>query len=114
MRPDDQLDLTERELKEEITRILTANNPHAPENIVRFSFSERGFVKQPQVDQMAILFTLGTIIFEDKDMDRIQSRKTQETFQYDKYDDTLRRMEIRTLTWISIFSPMNSFCKFIQ
>ena len=25
------------ELKEEFTRILTANNPHAPSNIVRFS-----------------------------------------------------------------------------
>lgn len=27
-----------QELKEEFTRILTANNPHAPQNIVRYSF----------------------------------------------------------------------------
>lgn len=27
-----------KELKEEFTRILTANNPHAPQNIVRYSF----------------------------------------------------------------------------
>ena len=38
MKPDDQLDLTAEELKEEFTRILTANNPHAPNNIVRYSF----------------------------------------------------------------------------
>lgn len=38
VKPDDQLELTETELKEEFTRILTANNPHAPENIVRFNF----------------------------------------------------------------------------
>ena len=38
VRPDDQLQLTEEQLKEEFTRILTANNPHAPSNIVRFSF----------------------------------------------------------------------------
>ena len=38
VKPDDQLDLTETELKEEFTRILTANNPHAPQNIVRFNF----------------------------------------------------------------------------
>jgi len=38
VKPDDQLDLTEAELKEEFTRILTANNPHAPQNIVRFNF----------------------------------------------------------------------------
>ena len=36
--PEDQLHLTEEELKEEFTRILTANNPHAPSNIVRYSF----------------------------------------------------------------------------
>ena len=38
IKPDDQLELTEAELKEEFTRILTANNPHAPSNIVRYSF----------------------------------------------------------------------------
>lgn len=27
-----------KELKEEFTRVLTANNPHAPRNIVRYSF----------------------------------------------------------------------------
>lgn len=38
MKPDDQIDLSGEELKEEFTRILTANNPHAPNNIVRYSF----------------------------------------------------------------------------
>jgi len=76
VKPDDQLDLTEKELKEEITRILTANNPHAPENIVRFSFSERGFVKQPQVDQMAILFTLdGNMLHKETDEARRQASR---------------------------------------
>ena len=32
-----------QELKEEFTRILTANNPHAPQNIVRYSFKVREF-----------------------------------------------------------------------
>lgn len=27
-----------KELKEEFTCVLTANNPHAPQNIVRYSF----------------------------------------------------------------------------
>ena len=38
MKPDDQLDLSVEDLKEEFTRILTANNPHAPNNVVRYSF----------------------------------------------------------------------------
>lgn len=41
--PPDQLQLTEQELKEEFTRVLTADNPHAPPNIIRFSFKEKTF-----------------------------------------------------------------------
>ena len=41
--PPDQLQLTEQELKEEFTRVLTADNPHAPPNIIRFNFKERAF-----------------------------------------------------------------------
>lgn len=41
--PPDQLQLTEQELKEEFTRVLTADNPHAPPNIIRFSYKEKAF-----------------------------------------------------------------------
>lgn len=41
--PPDQLQLTEQELKEEFTRVLTADNPHAPPNIIRFNFKEKTF-----------------------------------------------------------------------
>ena len=43
VKPEDQLHLTEEELKEEFTRILTANNPHAPSIIVRYSFKVIAF-----------------------------------------------------------------------
>uniref|UniRef100_A0A674N1T4 Dynein axonemal intermediate chain 1 n=1 Tax=Takifugu rubripes TaxID=31033 RepID=A0A674N1T4_TAKRU len=38
IKPLDQVELTETELEEEITRTLSANNPHAPQNIVRYSY----------------------------------------------------------------------------
>lgn len=38
IKPEDQLNLTDQELKEEITRILKANNPNAPQNIVRYNY----------------------------------------------------------------------------
>ena len=41
--PDDQLELSEMDLKEELTRVLTADNPHAPQNVVRFNFKESTF-----------------------------------------------------------------------
>ncbi|XP_069014566.1 dynein, axonemal, intermediate chain 1, paralog 2 [Embiotoca jacksoni] len=67
-KPPDQVDLTEAELKEEITRILTANNPHAPQNIVRYSFKERSFKPTLVMDQMAVLFELdGGLLHKDSD-----------------------------------------------
>nr|XP_019941997.1 PREDICTED: dynein intermediate chain 1, axonemal [Paralichthys olivaceus] len=67
IKPADQLELTEAELKEEITRILTANNPHAPQNIVRYSFKEHSY-KPVVVDQMAVHFVLeGSLVHQDSD-----------------------------------------------
>ncbi|XP_044534053.1 dynein axonemal intermediate chain 1 [Gracilinanus agilis] len=73
LRPPDQLELTEAELKEEITRILRANNPHAPQNIVRFSFKEGTFKHISFVDQLAVHFSLiGNMIPKDSDEGRRQ------------------------------------------
>lgn len=68
VKPDDQLDLNEAQLKEEFTRILTANNPHAPQNIVRYSFKERQYKQTSSVDQLAIHFALdGNMIHKESD-----------------------------------------------
>lgn len=73
VKPDDQLQLTDVELKEEFTRILTANNPHAPQNIVRYSFKERQYKQIPSVDQLAIHFSLdGNMLHKDSDEARRQ------------------------------------------
>ena len=58
MKPEGQLDLSETELKEEFTRILTANNPHAPQNIVRYNFKEFSYKQIATVDQLAVHFSL--------------------------------------------------------
>ncbi|THD22901.1 Dynein intermediate chain 1 axonemal [Fasciola hepatica] len=73
LKPDDQLQLTEQELKEEITRVLTATNPHAPQNIVRFNFKECQYKQIPQVDQTAVHFWLeGHMLPKDSDEGRRQ------------------------------------------
>ncbi|XP_075267385.1 dynein axonemal intermediate chain 1 [Opisthocomus hoazin] len=80
VKPPDQLELTEAELKEEFTRILTANNPHAPQNIVRYSFKERAYKPINYVDQMAIHFSLnGNMILKDSDEGRRQSIRSSTT-----------------------------------
>ncbi|XP_071349712.1 dynein, axonemal, intermediate chain 1, paralog 2 isoform X2 [Trachinotus anak] len=87
IKPADQLELTEAELKEEITRVLTANNPHAPQNIVRYSFKERTYKPVLVMDQLAVHFVLdGSLVHEDSDEGRRLRAKegvTQETATVD-------------------------------
>nr|XP_055207627.1 dynein axonemal intermediate chain 1 isoform X3 [Gorilla gorilla gorilla] len=73
VRPPDQLELTDTELKEEFTRILTANNPHAPQNIVRYSFKEGTYKPIGFVNQLAVHYTqVGNLIPKDSDEGRRQ------------------------------------------
>ncbi|CAF1129899.1 unnamed protein product, partial [Didymodactylos carnosus] len=68
VRPDDQMKLTDAELNEEHTRILTARNPQAAENIVRFSHKERMYKPIAQVDQLAVHYQLdGNLIHKDSE-----------------------------------------------
>lgn len=68
LKPEDQLSLTEIELKEEITRILKANNPNAPQNIVRFSHKEHTYKLIPHVEQLAIHFQIdGNLIHKESE-----------------------------------------------
>lgn len=62
-----------QELKEEITRILTANNPHAPQNIVRYSYKENTYKQTAHVDQLAVHFSLdGNLLHKESDEARRQ------------------------------------------
>ncbi|XP_072215477.1 dynein axonemal intermediate chain 1 isoform X3 [Excalfactoria chinensis] len=80
VKPPDQLELTEAELKKEFTRVLTANNPHAPKNIVRYNFKERAYKPLSYVDQTAIHFSLnGNMILRDSDEGRRQSLRLSNT-----------------------------------
>ncbi|XP_050402811.1 dynein intermediate chain 2, ciliary isoform X2 [Patella vulgata] len=75
-KPSDQLQLSEQDLKEEFTRILTANNPHAPQNIVRYSFKEKQYKQTSSVDQLAIHFSLdGNMLHKESDEAKRQKGK---------------------------------------
>ncbi|CAH8605395.1 unnamed protein product [Dicrocoelium dendriticum] len=93
LKPDDQLQLSEQELKEEITRVLTANNPHAPQNIVRYNFKECQYRAIPQVDQTTVHFWLEShMIPKDSDKGRRQLARDGyaiEDFETDEAKDPL-------------------------
>ena len=56
IKPREQLQLSDKELQEEFTMVLRADNPEAPANIARFSHKEKCFKLDPSVDQVEVHF----------------------------------------------------------
>ncbi|CAD7973014.1 unnamed protein product [Amoebophrya sp. A120] len=74
VKPEDQLELTEKELEEEVEpRVLYPNNPRAPHNITQYSYKERAFKRDDQVDQMVMhLETDATILKKESPEEGMQ------------------------------------------
>lgn len=72
-RQDDIPKLTEAELEANIERILTPNNPQAPQNFAFFSYKDRTFKKDELVDQIVIHFHMdGSMLYRDSNEARDQ------------------------------------------
>ncbi|KAJ3416508.1 cytoplasmic dynein with WD40 domain [Chytridiales sp. JEL 0842] len=68
LKPPGQLQLSEAELNEELTRILNANNPHAPQNIARYNNKEMTFKASPNVDHLLVHFEFdGYLLYKGDD-----------------------------------------------
>merc|ERR1719230_447603 len=67
VKPEDQLQLSPEELEKEVPpRCLYPVNPRAPTNITQFSFKERAFKTDDQVDQAVFHFSMdGAILKKD-------------------------------------------------
>ncbi|KAJ3064774.1 cytoplasmic dynein with WD40 domain, partial [Podochytrium sp. JEL0797] len=78
LKPPGQLQLTDRELDEELTRILNANNPHAPQNIARYNNKEKIFKASPNVDHFVVHFEFdGYLIYKEKDENSVNTGTTE-------------------------------------
>ena len=66
VRPENQLVLTEKELDEEVTKQLTANNPNAPANLARYNEKERAFKFEPTVDQLVVHYASDGFLLHDE------------------------------------------------
>ncbi|EER16089.1 hypothetical protein Pmar_PMAR003552 [Perkinsus marinus ATCC 50983] len=52
--PEDQVDLTPEELEKEVPpRVLHPHDPHAPDNTAEFSFKDRSYKVDTEVDHTA-------------------------------------------------------------
>jgi dynein intermediate chain 1 len=48
VKPDNQLSLSEEKLEEDITRVLTANDPNVPNNITKYNYKEKAYKQDPE------------------------------------------------------------------
>merc|ERR1719181_2496674 len=84
VRPEDQLQLSPEELEKEVPpRVLYPSNPRAPHNITCFSFKDRAFKRDDQVDHCVFHFQMdGAILLKDsqeaQDQMEIQDKKEEE------------------------------------
>ena len=73
--PANQLELTQKEMDEEITKQLTANNPNAPANIARYNTKEREYKFEPMIDQLVMHFASdGYLLHRESDAAKQQLR----------------------------------------
>jgi len=69
--PLDQLQLSEIEMKQDFQRIINANNPYAPDNVVRFSHKDKFFSQTSSIDHTAFYMSLETnLVLLDSDEGR--------------------------------------------
>lgn len=84
--PGNQIVLTECELKEEHTRVLTANDPNVPDNITKYNYHSRGYKVDPPgaQDHLALHFA-----FEGCSLHRDGVEAKDQAFYYSRFKEEL-------------------------
>mmetsp|Transcript_9642 Transcript_9642/g.39331 ORF Transcript_9642/g.39331 Transcript_9642/m.39331 type:complete len:647 (-) Transcript_9642:1447-3387(-) len=82
--PDEQVRLTETELKEEHTRVLTANDPNVPNNITKYNYSSHCYKVDPPGAQDHLAVHLS---FEGCSLHRESSEAREQVSYYNRYKD---------------------------
>lgn len=66
LKPKDQLDIPEADLKETIARVLTTTNPQQPDSLVQFDYATNSFIPIPPPGNLVVVLNLkGTYIHKD-------------------------------------------------
>ena len=81
IKPESQLVLTEEQLNEEITRVLTANDPNVPNNTSRYNYKEKAYKQDPEgpMDHLVFHFQMDGFSLHMESDDAIQQKTFEET-----------------------------------
>jgi dynein intermediate chain 1 len=85
VKPHDQLQLTDEQLNDEITRILTANDPNVPNNTTKYNYKEKGYKQDPEGPMDHLAFHLS--------MDGCSLHKDSDDAKQQEQLEEMRRME---------------------
>lgn len=89
IRPDNQLKLTEEQLNEDFTRVLTANDPNIPNNVTKYNYKEKSYKQDPEgpTDHLVFHFQIeGCSLHKD----------SEEAIQQINYEES-KRMDLDKL-----------------
>jgi len=83
IRPDDQLVLTDEQLDEDFTRVLTGNDPSIPANITKYNYKEKAYKQDPEgpMDHLAFHFSMdGCALHKDSKeaIDQVQHEEEKQ------------------------------------
>eukprot|EP00598_Pedospumella_elongata_P001527 CAMPEP_0184979816 /NCGR_PEP_ID=MMETSP1098-20130426/9935_1 /TAXON_ID=89044 /ORGANISM="Spumella elongata, Strain CCAP 955/1" /LENGTH=673 /DNA_ID=CAMNT_0027503149 /DNA_START=26 /DNA_END=2047 /DNA_ORIENTATION=- len=89
VRPDNQLVLTEEQLEDELTRVLTANDPNIPNNTTKYNYKEKAYKQDPEgaMDHLCFHFQMDGCSLHKESEDAVQQQQTEED----------KRMEVERL-----------------
>lgn len=89
VRPDNQLVLTEEQLEEEFTRVLTANDPNIPNNTTKYNYKEKAYKQDPEgpMDHLVFHFQMDGCSLHKEGDDALQQQQLEEE----------KRMEVERL-----------------
>ena len=84
IKPHDQLDLSEEKLNEDITRVLTANDPNLANNTVKYNYKEKTYKQDPEgpMDNLTFHFQMnGNRLFKESE-EAVQQLNFEDELKY--------------------------------
>lgn len=80
IKPDNQLVLTDHELNDEQTRVLTANDPNVPNNTTRYNYKEKSYKQDPEgpMDHLVFHFQMDGASLHIESDDAQQQKQFEE------------------------------------
>ena len=81
VKPDAQLELTDVQMEEEITRVLTANDPNVATNITKYNYKDKAYKQDPEgpMDHLAFHFVMDGCSLHKESEEAQQQEQLEDT-----------------------------------